>query len=106
MLCNRQNVDGLRKIVIQVIKNNIEKYYRVESDLDDIESDDDESNSDEINKTMVHEFIMKDSEFDALLDKLPKIFDQYKVKYELRMEESSLMPLFRISMPARSPCMV
>lgn len=32
---------------------------------------------------MVNEFIMKVSEFDALLGKLPKILDHYKVKYEL-----------------------
>jgi hypothetical protein len=32
---------------------------------------------------MMNEFIMEVSEFDALLGKLSKIFDHYKIKYEL-----------------------
>jgi hypothetical protein len=69
---------------MQVIKNNIERYCSVETDSLDTDSEDDESNSDnKIDKNMMNGFIMNVSEFDAILGKLPKIYDHYKVKYEL-----------------------
>ena len=69
---------------MQVIKNDIKRYYSVETDSHDTNSEDDGSNSQsKIDKNMMNAFIMNVSEFDAILGKLPKIFDHYKVKYEL-----------------------
>ena len=76
-------MNHLREIVIQVIK----KIKKVSKSIFALSirtpSRPKTMNQNRIDETRMNKFMMKSSEFNALLAKLPKMFDHYKVKYEL-----------------------
>jgi hypothetical protein len=71
----------LKVLVVKVIKASINDYTH--QTIDDSSEDQDSDLDNGVETRTVNDFIMKTAEFNILVEKLPKIFDVFKVQYEL-----------------------